>query len=96
MPGILKNAPTAVSAAKIAARIISLSGTRLLAAPAAALAVLYLCGLPYLYIKMNGVLSVWKTVWSGCLIFLPYDAVKMVLASLLAVRLHKTGLVGKK
>ncbi len=69
---------------------------RLLAAQAVALAVLYLCGLPYLYIKMNGVLSVWKTIWSGCLIFLPYDAVKMVLASLLAVRLHKTGLVGKK
>ena len=66
---------------------------RLLAAQAVALAVLYLCGLPYLYIIMNGKLSVWKTIWTGCLIFLPYDALKMVCASALAVRLHKTGLI---
>lgn len=66
---------------------------RLLAAQAVALAVLYLCGLPYLYIIMNGKLSVWKTIWTGCLIFLPYDALKMVCASALSVRLHKTGLV---
>jgi len=51
--------------------------------------VLYLVGLPYLYFILGGAWSVGKTLLSGCLIFLPFDALKIVCASLLGARLYK-------
>ena len=54
----------------------------------AGLAVLYLIGLPYMYIFLKGAWTIQKTIVSGCLIFLPFDLLKMVLASLLAVRIR--------
>ncbi len=61
---------------------------RLLLAQAAGLAVLYLIGLPYMYIFLHGAWSLSKTLISGCLIFLPFDLLKMVLAALLALRVR--------
>ena len=57
----------------------------------AALAALYAVGLPYMYAILNfysGVrYGIWQTVFGGMLIFLPFDAIKIAAASLLAVRL---------
>ena len=60
---------------------------RLAAACMVGLVVLYLVGLPYLYFTLGGAWSVSKTIVSGCLIFLPYDALKIVCVVLLGVRL---------
>lgn len=60
---------------------------RLLLACAIGVVVLYAVGLPYLYFILGGAWSVGKTLVSGCLIFLPFDAVKIVCASLLGARL---------
>lgn len=62
---------------------------RLLLACAIGLAVLYAVGLPYLYFVLGGAWSVTKTLVSGCLIFLPFDAVKIVCAAFLGARLRK-------
>ena len=55
------------------------------------LAVLYLVGLPYMYCILNFYLglsySLWQTIRAGMLIFLPFDALKIVVVSLLAVKL---------
>ena len=51
------------------------------------LVVLYAIGLPYMYIALNGAWSLKKTIISGCLIFLPFDALKIVVTTLLCVRL---------
>lgn len=51
------------------------------------LAALYVVGLPYLYIALGGLWSLKKTIVSGCLIFLPFDAIKLICAALLSVRL---------
>ena len=61
---------------------------RLLLAQTVGLVVLYLIGLPYMYIFLKGAWTIQKTIVSGCLIFLPFDLLKMVLASLLAVRIR--------
>ena len=53
----------------------------------AGLAVLYLIGLPYMYFVLAGKWSIQKTIVSGCLIFLPFDALKIVVTTLLCVRL---------
>lgn len=57
------------------------SSPRVALAALAGLAALYLVGLPYLYFIMNFYLgrsmSVWETVQSGMLIFLPGEAVKI-------------------
>lgn len=53
----------------------------------AGLVVLYLIGLPYMYFILDGAWSVGKTIVSGCLIFLPFDALKIIVATLLCVRL---------
>ena len=55
----------------------------------AGLVVLYAIGLPYMYFALNGAWSVEKTLVSGCAIFLPFDAMKIVLASLLGCRLQR-------
>lgn len=60
---------------------------RLLAAGAVGTAVLYAVGLPYLYFTLGGAWSVGKTLISGCLIFLPFDAMKIIVSALLGVRL---------
>ena len=46
-------------------------------------------GLPYMYFALNGAWSVEKTLVSGCAIFLPFDALKIALASLLGCRLQR-------
>ena len=51
------------------------------------LVVLYIVGLPYLYLTLGGAWSISKTLVSGCLIFLPFDALKIVCVVLLGVRL---------
>ena len=51
------------------------------------LAALYVIGLPYLYIALGGLWSLKKTIVSGCLIFLPFDAIKLICAAFLSVRL---------
>ena len=60
---------------------------RLTAACVVGLAVLYLVGLPYLYFTLGGAWSVSKTLVSGCLIFLPFDALKIVCVVLLGTKL---------
>ena len=60
---------------------------RLAVACVAGLVVLYAVGLPYLYFTLGGAWSVSKTLVSGCLIFLPFDALKIVCVVLLGVRL---------
>ena len=60
---------------------------RLLSAGAAGTGVLYLVGLPYLYFTLGGAWSPGKTIVSGCLIFLPFDALKLVCSALLGARL---------
>lgn len=60
---------------------------RLMLACAIGLLALYAVGLPYLYFVLGGAWSVGKTLVSGCLIFLPFDAMKIVLASLLGAKL---------
>lgn len=61
---------------------------RLMLACAIGLVVLYAVGLPYLYFVLGGAWSVGKTLVSGCLIFLPFDAVKIVCAAFLGARLR--------
>lgn len=51
------------------------------------LTALYAVGLPYLHFSLGGAWSVGGTVVSGCLIFLPFDALKIVCASLLGAKL---------
>lgn len=53
----------------------------------AGLVVLYLIGLPYMYFVLAGKWSIGKTIVSGCLIFLPFDALKIAVTALLCVRL---------
>lgn len=60
---------------------------RLAVACVVGLVVLYLVGLPYLYFTLGGAWSISKTFVSGCLIFLPYDALKIVCVVLLGTRL---------
>lgn len=61
---------------------------RLLLAQGVGLVVLYLIGLPYLYIFLRGAWTFQKTLVSGCLVFLPFDLLKMILAALLALRIR--------
>ena len=44
-------------------------------------------GLAYMYFVLAGKWSIQKTIVSGCLIFLPFDALKIVVTTLLCVRL---------
>lgn len=62
---------------------------RMVLACVAGLVVLYAIGLPYMYFALNGAWSVEKTLVSGCAIFLPFDAMKIALASLLGCRLQR-------
>ena len=60
---------------------------RLLLAQTVGLVVLYVIGLPYMYIFLKGAWTIQKTIVSGCLIFLPFDAIKLICAAFLSVRL---------
>lgn len=60
---------------------------RLALACVVGLAALYLVGLPYLYFTLGGAWSLSKTLVSGCLIFLPFDALKIICVVLLGMRL---------
>ena len=62
---------------------------RMVLACVAGLVVLYAIGLPYMYFALNVAWSVEKTLESGCEIFLPFDAMKIALASLLGCRLQR-------
>ncbi len=57
----------------------------------AGLAVVYAIGLPYMHIILTVYLqkdwSVWRTIRDGMLIFLPWDALKIVVTALLGSRL---------
>ncbi len=48
---------------------------------------LYGVGLPYLHFAMGGTLSFGQSFVGGCLIFLPFDGVKLLCSVLLAARL---------
>lgn len=48
---------------------------------------LYAVGLPYMYWMLGGAWSIGKTVISGCLIFLPFDALKILCVVLLGTKL---------
>lgn len=54
----------------------------------AGLGVIYAVGLPYMAVIVNAYLGqgmgLWEVLWGGMIIFLPYDALKLVLAALLA------------
>lgn len=56
------------------------------------LAALYLVGLPYMHGILTGYLeqewTIGQTLWSGMLLFLPWDLVKIVLTALLCVRIY--------
>lgn len=64
---------------------------KLLLAGLAGLAVIYVVGLPYLYCIVNfyvgSSLSVGKTLMSYCVIFLPFDALKILATAILGNRL---------
>lgn len=62
---------------------------RMVLACVVGLVVLYAIGLPYMYIALNGAWSLKKTIISGCLIFLPFDALKIAVSSLLGLRLQR-------
>jgi len=57
-------------------------------ASAAGLAVLYIIGLPYMYISVNvfmsARMSVWTAISSGMLIFLPGDIIKIIAAVIIS------------
>lgn len=53
----------------------------------AGLAALYAIGLPYMYWMLGGAYSLRQTVISGCLIFLPFDALKIICVTLLGTKL---------
>ena len=61
---------------------------RIAAACLAGLGVIYLVGLPYMALILNVYLgkglTAWQVITGGMLIFLPFDALKLVLAALLA------------
>lgn len=58
----------------------------------AGIAVIYLIGLPYMYMILNVYLdsnySVWQVVFSGMILFLPGDILKSVFAAILAKRIR--------
>jgi biotin transport system substrate-specific component len=66
---------------------------KLLAASTAGLATIYAIGLPYLYMIVNFYLGkdmpVFDVLWGACLIFLPGDLLKIVLASILSLKILK-------
>ncbi|MBQ3216643.1 MAG: biotin transporter BioY [Oscillospiraceae bacterium] len=53
------------------------------------LAVLYTVGLPYLHFALDGAFRPWQTLLYGCLIFLPFDFLKLLGAGYLSRRLEK-------
>ncbi|EHM13291.1 MULTISPECIES: biotin transporter BioY [Jonquetella] len=71
----------------------SRSFVRCLLASFAGLAVLYICGVPWLWFVMNHVNGVAmpfaKALTAGCLIFLPMDSVKCVVLSLLGCAVNR-------
>lgn len=77
--------------------LLSRGGTvsfwRVIAACTAGLAVLYLVGVPYLVLIQNAYLgkglSFWSLLRGGMLIFLPGDALKILLCAVLAPILHR-------
>ena len=77
--------------------LLSRGGTvsfwRVIAACTAGLAVLYLVGVPYLALIQNAYLgkglSFWSLLRGGMLIFLPGDALKILLCAVLAPILHR-------
>lgn len=77
--------PTAYIIGRIANGTEKLS--RLLAAEAVGLGMLYAIGLPYMYLTLGGTLSPLQTLFSGCLLYLPFDLLKLICAALLARRL---------
>lgn len=54
--------------------------------------IIYVIGLPYMYLILNRLmgmnLSIYETFKIGCLLFIPGDIVKLILASLLGIRLR--------
>ena len=60
----------------------------------AGLGVIYLIGLPYMALIVNLYLGremrLWDVLWGGMIIFLPYDAVKILLTGILAKALIPT------
>ena len=63
----------------------------------AGLAALYVIGLPYMHLiltlYMDKSVSIGYTLINGMLIFLPFDAIKIVIAAFTALKLRKTGTV---
>lgn len=64
------------------------------------LVIIYGIGVPYMYLAINVFLSksfsVWDAVYGGCILFLPFDIIKIVLASYIGTLLysrveHSTG-----
>lgn len=62
------------------------SPCRLLLANIGGLFVLYVCALPYLYLSLGNV-SFRDTLIYGCLIYLPFDLIKLLATALLGARL---------
>ncbi len=81
-----------IPAAAVVGRICGRNGRpgfgRIVLACLAGLAVIYAIGLPYMGIILNVYLgkgmSVRQILWSGMILFLPYDALKIVLTGVLA------------
>lgn len=53
----------------------------------AGLVALYAVGLPYMYWMLGSAWSIGKTIVSGCLIFLPFDCLKILCVTLLGAKL---------
>ncbi len=60
---------------------------RLMMAGGVGLVALYAVGLPYLYFALGGAWSIGKTIVSGCLVFLPFDLLKLICSALLGTKL---------
>ena len=78
---------------KIVEKSRPISFNKLIVASTVGLVCIYLIGLPYLYcivnLYMGKVMPVWSVIWGACIIFLPGDIIKIVLASYLSSKIIK-------
>lgn len=89
--GFLLSYPAAAAAVGAVCRGGMPSFRRIGAGCLAGLGVIYAVGLPYmgliLNLYMGQRMGLWDILWSGMIIFLPFDGVKILLSALLARRL---------
>jgi biotin transport system substrate-specific component len=79
---------------KIVEKSKPISYRKLIMASTAGLVSIYAIGLPYLYfivnIYMGKEMPISSVIWSACIIFLPGDIIKILIASFLALKIVRT------